>query len=82
MRVISRLRILLAALAVAMLWAAAPVTRRSASLPASLYRGYLAGRSSGSLLFSIVQAVGSGAVSCQEPSHRHHPGPQPAANPG
>ncbi len=41
------------------LWTIALAPRRSASLPSSIYRGYLAGRQSGAILYSIVQAVGS-----------------------
>ena len=63
------------ALLIAALWLAGPAWLHSASaLPVSLYRGYITGRTSGALLFSIVQAVGSDAASC----HNNTP---PAAHP-
>lgn len=36
----------------------------------SLYRGYVAGRSSGALVFSIVQAIGTQAVAADRSTER------------
>lgn len=75
MRPDARIRNLVLVLLIVALWLAGPAWLHSAgALPVSLYRGYVAGRTSGALLFSIVQAVGSDAASC-------HSNAPPAAKP-
>ena len=76
-----RLNVTKRALAVFLVFAAlltmAMTPQRSNSLPCSLYRGYLAGRQSGAMLYSIVQAVGTSAVCDGDPQRSQAPSTNP-----